>query len=136
MQAQRLSPEIVQKVRQHLGQGYRIGMEHADKRRYRSGVWETCTPIKDTREQAVFEALERCLAEHQGEYVRMFGIDPAVKQRVGMVTVQRPGDSQSPLLVGQTTVLTAVATAPSRLIAITAVALRGAAHSLQALLKR
>lgn len=38
MQAQRLSPEIVQQVRQHLGQGYRIGMEHADKRRYRSGV--------------------------------------------------------------------------------------------------
>ena len=92
MQAQRLSPEIVQQVRQHLGQGYRIGMEHADKRRYRSGVWETCTPIKDTREQAVFEALERCLAEHAGEYVRMFGIDSAVKQRVGMVTVQRPGD--------------------------------------------
>ena len=92
MQAQRLSPEIVQQVRQHLAQGYRIGMEHADKRRYRSGVWETCTPIKDTREQAVFEALERCLAEHAGEYVRMFGIDSAVKQRVGMVTVQRPGD--------------------------------------------
>ena len=92
MQAQRLSPEIVQQVRQHLGQGYRIGMEHADKRRYRSGVWETCTPIKDTREQAVFEALERCLAEHEGEYVRMFGINPALKKRVGMTTVQRPGD--------------------------------------------
>ncbi|MGD1900196.1 MAG: ribulose bisphosphate carboxylase small subunit [Phormidesmis sp.] len=92
MQAQRLSSEIVQQVRQHLSAGYRIGMEHADKRRYRSGVWETCTPIKDTREQAVFEALERCLAEHEGEYVRMFGIDPKVKQRVGMVTVQRPGD--------------------------------------------
>ncbi len=92
MQAQRLSPEIVQQVRQHLSQGYRIGMEHADKRRYRSGVWETCTPIKETREQAVFEALERCLSEHSGEYVRMFGIDPKVKQRMGMVTVQRPGD--------------------------------------------
>jgi len=92
MQAQRLSPEIVQQVRQHLSQGYRIGMEHADKRRYRSGVWETCTPIKETREQAVFEALERCLAEHSGEYVRMFGIDPKAKQRMGMVTVQRPGD--------------------------------------------
>ena len=90
MQAQRLSPEVVQQVRQHLSQGYRIGMEHADKRRYRSGVWETCTPIKDTQEQAVFEALERCLAEHTGEYVRMFGIDPKVKQRVGMTTVQRP----------------------------------------------
>lgn len=90
MQTQRLSPELVQQVRQYLAQGYRIGMEHADKRRYRSGVWETCTPIKDTREQAVFEALERCLAEHSGEYVRMFGIDPQVKRRVGMVTVQRP----------------------------------------------
>lgn len=90
MQAQRLSPEIVQQVRQFLAQGYRIGMEHADKRRYRSGVWETCTPIKDTREQAVFAALEQCLAEHSGEYVRMFGIDQKVKRRVGMVTVQRP----------------------------------------------
>ncbi|MEO0648858.1 MAG: ribulose bisphosphate carboxylase small subunit, partial [Cyanobacteria bacterium J06650_10] len=92
MPTQRLSSEIVQQVRQHLSSGYRIGMEHADKRRYRSGVWETCTPIKDTREQAVFGALERCLAEHQGEYVRMFGIDPKAKQRIGMITVQRPGD--------------------------------------------
>ena len=90
MQTQRLSPEIVQQARAHLAQGYRIGMEHADQRRYRSGVWETCTPIQDTREQAVFEALERCLAEHAGEYVRMFGIDPKAKRRVGMVTVQRP----------------------------------------------
>jgi len=89
-QTQRLSPEIVQQVRQYLAQGYRVGMEHADNRRYRSGVWETCTPIKDTREQAVFAALEKCLAEHAGEYVRMFGIDQRVKRRVGMVTVQRP----------------------------------------------
>ncbi|MEL6776667.1 MAG: ribulose bisphosphate carboxylase small subunit [Cyanobacteria bacterium J06597_16] len=93
MQAQRLAPEIVQQVRQHLNQGYRIGMEHADTRRYRSGVWETCTPIKDTQEQAVFASLERCLAEHQGEYVRMFGIDTKAKRRMGMVTVQRPGNS-------------------------------------------
>ncbi|NJM96215.1 MAG: acetyltransferase [Phormidesmis sp. RL_2_1] len=89
-QAKRLSPDVVQQVRQYLSQGYRIGMEHADARRYRSGVWETCTPIKDTREQVVFEGLERCLAEHSGEYVRMFGIDPKAKRRVGMATVQRP----------------------------------------------
>lgn len=88
--SQRLAPEIVQQVRQYLSQGYRIGMEHASKRRYRSGVWETCPPIKDTREQAVFEGLERCLAEHTGEFVRMFGIDAKAKRRVGMVTVQRP----------------------------------------------
>ncbi len=92
MQTQRLSPEIVQQVRQHLSQGYRIGMEHADKRHYQSGVWETCTPLKDNNEQAVFSGLERCIAEHEGEYVRMFGIDPKAKRRVGMITVQRPGD--------------------------------------------
>ena len=92
MQTQRLSPEIVQQVRQHLSQGYRIGMEHADKRHYQSGVWETCTPIKEHNEQAVFSGLERCLAEHEGEYVRMFGIDPKAKRRVGMTTVSRPGD--------------------------------------------
>ena len=92
MQTQRLSPEVVQQVRQHLNQGYRIGMEHADKRRYRSGVWETCTPIKETNEQAVFAGLERCISEHQGEYVRMFGIDPQAKSRVGTTTIQRPGD--------------------------------------------
>ncbi len=90
MPAQRLSADIVQQVRQYLSQGYRVGMEHADSRRYRSGVWETCTPIKETQEQAVFAALERCLSEHQGEYVRMFGIDTQLKRRMGMVTVQRP----------------------------------------------
>ncbi len=90
MPAQRLSSDIVQQVRQYLSQGYRIGMEHADSRRYRSGVWETCTPIKETQEQAVFAGLERCLSEHQGEYVRMFGIDTHLKRRMGMVTVQRP----------------------------------------------
>lgn len=95
MQTQTLSSEIVQQVRQHLSQGYNIGMEHADKRRYRSGVWETCTPIKDSSEQAVFAGLERCLSEHEGEYVRMFGIDPKAKRRVGVTTVQRPGDKRS-----------------------------------------
>ena len=95
MQTQLLSPEIVQQVRSHLSQGYRIGMEHADKRRYRSGVWETCTPIKDRNEQAVLAGLERCIAEHEGEYVRMFGIDPKAKRRVGMTTVRRPGDKNS-----------------------------------------
>ncbi|MEL6815161.1 MAG: ribulose bisphosphate carboxylase small subunit [Cyanobacteria bacterium J06598_3] len=89
-QSQRLAPEVVQQVRQYLSQGYRVGMEHADARRYRSGVWETCTPIKETREQAVFEGLERCLAEHAGEYVRIFGINTQMKCRVGMTTVQRP----------------------------------------------
>lgn len=92
MQSQQLTPEIVQQVRQLLAQGYRIGMEHADTRRYRSNVWQTCSPIQSTREGDVFSALEACLADHAGEYVRMFGIDPQAKRRITPVTIQRPGE--------------------------------------------
>jgi carbon dioxide concentrating mechanism protein CcmM len=88
MQSQRLTSEIVQQVRQFLSQGYRIGMEHADLRRYRSGVWQTCTPIASNRESEVLAALETCLAEHGNEYVRMFGVDPIAKRRVSPVTIQ------------------------------------------------
>ncbi len=87
---QALAPEIVQQVRQFLAQGYKVGSEYADKRRYRSGVWQSCPIVQSNREGEVFASLERCLAEHQGSYVRIFGIDPVGKRRVGMLTVQRP----------------------------------------------
>ncbi len=90
-----LSPEVVQQVRQYLSQGYHIGTEHADARRYSSNVWQTCSPISSSREGEVFGNLERCLAEHSGEYVRLFGIDPKAKRRVAPITIQRP-DSRPP----------------------------------------
>ena len=90
MERQQLSPDIVQRARQYLAQGLRIGTEHADSRRYRSGVWQTCSPIDTVRESEALGALEACLAEHAGEYVRMFGIDPQAKRRVAPVTIQRP----------------------------------------------
>ncbi len=90
MKLQQLSSDIVQRIRQYLAQGLHIGTEHADSRRYRSGVWQTCSPIQASREAEAFQALEVCLAEHAGEYVRMFGIDPKLKQRVAPVTIQRP----------------------------------------------
>ncbi|MEM6714048.1 MAG: ribulose bisphosphate carboxylase small subunit [Cyanobacteria bacterium P01_C01_bin.147] len=90
MQAQRLTSDVVQQVRQLLGQGYKIGTEHADARRYRSNVWQTCSPVQSTREGDVLTALENCLTEHSGEYVRLFGIDPVAKRRVAPVTIQRP----------------------------------------------
>ncbi|WP_215616997.1 ribulose bisphosphate carboxylase small subunit [Leptothoe kymatousa] len=87
---QALAPEVVQQVRQFLAQGYKVGSEYADKRRYRSGVWQSCPVVQSNREGEVLGSLERCLAEHQGSYVRIFGIDPVGKSRVGMMTVQRP----------------------------------------------
>ncbi|MEM6255655.1 MAG: ribulose bisphosphate carboxylase small subunit [Cyanobacteria bacterium P01_D01_bin.156] len=87
---QALAPEIVQQVRQFLAQGYKVGSEYADKRRYRSGVWQSCPTVQSTREGDVLSALAGCLAANQGSYVRIFGIDPVGKRRVGMMTVQRP----------------------------------------------
>jgi carbon dioxide concentrating mechanism protein CcmM len=102
MQSQRLNPDIVQQVRQLLSQGYRIGTEHTDARRYRINIWQTCAPIQSTREGDVFAALENCIADHAGEYVRIFGIDPVAKRRVATTTIQRPDGK--PLSVAKTSV--------------------------------
>jgi len=87
-----LKPQVVDQVRGLLSQGYRIGMEHADARRFRTSSWHTCPPIQSSRESEVFSALEQCLAEHQGEYIRLIGIDTQAKRRVLEMIVQRPGD--------------------------------------------
>lgn len=87
---QKIDAEVVEKVRTLLRQGHRIGTEHADKRRFRTSSWQSCSPIQSTRETEIFSALESCLAEHQGEYVRLIGIDPKAKQRVYEVMLQRP----------------------------------------------
>jgi carbon dioxide concentrating mechanism protein CcmM len=87
-----LSPETVEQVRQLLSQGYRIGAEHADARRFQTSSWQSCASIQSTRESEVFAALEACLAENSGEYVRLYGIDTQSKRRVAETTIQRPGD--------------------------------------------
>jgi carbon dioxide concentrating mechanism protein CcmM len=88
-----LSAEAVAQIRSLLMQGYKIGSEHADKRRFRTSSWQSCAPIESNRESEVVAALEACLAEHEGEYVRLLGIDPKAKRRVLETIVQRPGDS-------------------------------------------
>lgn len=85
-----LSVEAVEKVRQFVRQGYKIGTEHADARRFQTGSWTSCSPIHTSRESDAIAALEACLSEHAGEYVRVFGIDTKFKQRVSELIVQRP----------------------------------------------
>ena len=86
-----LGAELAQQVRQLLAQGYRIGTEHADQRRFRANAWHNCAPITATQESGVLAALDACMAEHQGEYVRLVGIDPKAKRRVLETVIQRPG---------------------------------------------
>ncbi len=85
-----LSAEIISEVRNLLSSNHRIGTEHADQRRFKTGSWQTCSPIQSQRESEVVAALEACLAEHQGEYVRIIGIDPKAKRRVLEKVIQKP----------------------------------------------
>ncbi|MBD3882014.1 ribulose bisphosphate carboxylase small subunit [Phormidium tenue FACHB-886] len=92
----RLTPEAVERVRNFVAHGYKIGTEHADKRRFQTSSWTSCTPIQASRESEAISALENCLNEHAGSYVRLFGIDTKAKKRVAELIIQRPGDSNTP----------------------------------------
>jgi carbon dioxide concentrating mechanism protein CcmM len=85
-----LSDEAIAQVRQLLNGGYKIGMEHVDARRFRTGSWQSCTPIASSNEREVISALEACVAEHSGEYVRLVGIEPKARKRVLESIIQRP----------------------------------------------
>jgi carbon dioxide concentrating mechanism protein CcmM len=90
MSSSKLGAETVEQVRYLLDQGYKIGTEHVDERRFRTGSWQSCQPIDTRSLSEAVNALEGCLAEHSGEYVRLFGIDPKGKRRVLETIVQRP----------------------------------------------
>lgn len=85
-----LDSETIQQVRSLLAQGYRIGTEHTDVRRFKISSWKSCSPIESQREADVLSALEACMKEHDGEYVRLLGIDPKAKRRVAETIIQRP----------------------------------------------
>jgi carbon dioxide concentrating mechanism protein CcmM len=89
-----LSAEAIAQVRSLLSQGYQIGTEHADVRRFKSKSWQSCSPIKGTSEGQVISALEACVQDHSGEYVRLIGVDTKAKRRVLEMIIQRPGQTK------------------------------------------
>ncbi|MCC5613830.1 ribulose bisphosphate carboxylase small subunit [Nostoc sp. CHAB 5836] len=86
----KVNGETLEQIRQLLAGGYKIGMEHVDERRFRTGSWTSCKPIEGTSTNQVISALEECIASHQGEYVRLIGIDTKAKRRVLESIIQRP----------------------------------------------
>jgi carbon dioxide concentrating mechanism protein CcmM len=85
-----MSSEVVASVRRLLENSYQVTTEHADTRRFRSGSWHSCKPVTATRLQDAVAQLETCLSDHQGEYVRLIGIDTKAKRRVHEEIIQRP----------------------------------------------
>ncbi|TAE61649.1 MAG: AAA family ATPase [Nostocales cyanobacterium] len=87
-----LSLETQAQVRQILSQGYKIGVEHVDERRFRTGSWQSCGNLQIDGESDAISTLESCLAEYSGEYVRLVGVDPKGKRRVMETIIQRPNE--------------------------------------------
>ncbi|MCC5900013.1 MAG: ribulose bisphosphate carboxylase small subunit [Phormidium sp. BM_Day4_Bin.17] len=85
-----LERDTLDQVRSLLAQGYRIGTEHATARRFKTQSWKSCSPIDSSQMTDVVPALEACMKEHSGEYVRLIGIDPNAKRRVLETVIQRP----------------------------------------------
>lgn len=85
-----LAPDVVNQVRQLVHQGYRIGLEHVDERRFRANSWKTCTTLNGASEQETLAQLNDCLKQFPNDYVRLIGIDPKAKRRVLEAIIQRP----------------------------------------------
>lgn len=85
-----LSAQTREQVQQLLAQGLRLGLEHADQRRFRTNAWQSCAAIEAPTPAAAVLALEARLAALSDQYVRLIGIDPASKRRVLEQIIQRP----------------------------------------------
>jgi carbon dioxide concentrating mechanism protein CcmM len=85
-----LSADALNQIRHFVSRGYRIGMEYADQRRYKTSSWQTAGSIQSTRESDAIAQVESTLAGYPDLYVRIIGIDPSVKRRVAEVLIQQP----------------------------------------------
>ena len=84
--------DVAQTVRQLLSQGFRIGTEFADARRYRATSWTSGPSYQGTRENEAISMLTELVAAHEHDYVRLIGIDPNARRRVTEILIHKPGE--------------------------------------------
>ncbi len=86
----KLSLDVLEKIEQIVENGYRIGLEYADIRRFKTGSWKTCSTIESHHQSEIIAAVEACVSEHPNDYIRLIGIDSNVKRRMIEMIIQRP----------------------------------------------
>jgi carbon dioxide concentrating mechanism protein CcmM len=84
--------DVAQTVRQLLAQGFRIGTEFADARRYRATSWTSGPSYQGSRDNEAISMLTELVAAHEHDYVRLIGIDPNARRRVTEVLIHKPGE--------------------------------------------
>ena len=85
--------DVAQIVRQLLAQGFRIGTEFADARRYRATSWTSGPSYQGTRDNEAIALLTNLVAEHEHDYVRLIGIDTTARRRVTELVIHKPGEA-------------------------------------------
>ena len=85
-----LTLETQELIREILAKGYKIALEHVDERRFRMGSWQSCTVGELNADSDAISAVEACLGEYSGEYIRLIGIEPVARKRVIETIIQRP----------------------------------------------
>ena len=90
-----ISQETLGQMRQIFAQGYRIGIEYVDERRFRTGSWQSYADHQVDNMAEAIAVLESCLSDHSGEYVRLVAIDIKAKKRIVETIVQRPNSKIS-----------------------------------------
>ncbi len=85
-----LSLDALQQLQQILAGGYRLGLEYADRRRFKTGSWKSAFTLDTTEEKEAIAAIENLLAERPNDYIRLIGIDPKVKRRMVETIIQKP----------------------------------------------
>lgn len=85
-----LIPDMVAEVNRVLSQGYRLGIEYVDERRFRTGSWNSYGTYEGDGASAI-AALEDCLTNNRNSYVRLVSIDSGNRRRISETIVHRPG---------------------------------------------
>lgn len=86
--AANLPAEALQALRGLLNQGYRVGIEVVDERRFRINSWQSYAVVQ--AEAEAIEQLRSALSDHAGDYIRLVGIDPHSRRRTSETVIQRP----------------------------------------------
>ncbi|MCS6812995.1 MAG: ribulose bisphosphate carboxylase small subunit [Cyanobacteria bacterium] len=84
-----LDAETLKQLRQLLANGYRLGIEYVDQRRFRTNSWQNYATVTGGEQMAI-ATLEACLSEHPQDYVRLVAIEPKARRRLSEVIIQRP----------------------------------------------
>ncbi|MBE9180648.1 ribulose bisphosphate carboxylase small subunit [Oculatella sp. LEGE 06141] len=84
-----LNQETAKTLKDLLNQGYRVGLEYVNERRFRTNSWQSYAVVQGNPREAI-ATLEACLADHDNDYVRLVGIEPNARRRVVETIVHRP----------------------------------------------